>query len=307
MKKVYTVLISLLLANIVISQVPQRMSFQSVVRNALNQLLANQPIGIQISILQGSVTGTSVYVETQTTMTNENGLATIEIGGGAPVTGTFAGIDWSTGRYYLKADIDPTGGTNYSITSTSQLLSVPYALYALKAKTSEGHYVGELYGGGVVFSIEQNGTHGLICSMIDLSTFQAWSNVTDVLIGPTAQSYWDGQSNTNAIIAQAGHTTSAAKLCADYTNADYGTGVYSDWYLPARGELEQLYGNLFLVQKALDRDGNAATTVFDIINFYWSSSEYSNGYAWTFNGGYGGSDNGYSKASTGYVRAVRAF
>ena len=130
MKKVYIVLIALLMANIAICQVPQKMSFQSVVRNALNQLLANQQIGIQVSILHGSVTGTAVYIETQSTTSNENGLLTIEIGGGTPVTGTFAGIDWSNGPYYLKADIDPTGGTNYSITSTSQLLSVPYALYA---------------------------------------------------------------------------------------------------------------------------------------------------------------------------------
>ena len=118
------------------AQVPQRMSFQAVVRNSLNQLVANQLIGMQISILKGSVTGISVYVEVQATTTNENGLATIEIGGGTPVAGTFAGIDWSTGSYYVKAEIDPAGGTAYSIVTTSQLLSVPYALYAEKSNNA---------------------------------------------------------------------------------------------------------------------------------------------------------------------------
>ena len=118
------------------------------------------------------------------------------------------------------------------------------------------HYTGELYGGGVIFWVDQTGEHGLICSMTDLSTGKVWSNITGTEIGLTAQSDWNGQGNTNAIIGQSGHTNSAAKLCNDYVNADYGTGVYSDWYLPARGELNHLWNNLYQIQKALDSDGN---------------------------------------------------
>ena len=121
----------------VFAQSPQKMSYQAVVRNTSGALVANQSVGMKISILQGSVTGTPVYVETQTTTTNANGLATIEIGGGTIVTGTFAGIDWSGGMYFIKTETDPTGGTNYSITGTSQILSVPYALYAKTAKTAD--------------------------------------------------------------------------------------------------------------------------------------------------------------------------
>jgi len=112
------------------AQAPQKMSYQAVVRDAANGLIANQMVGMQISVLQGSDTGTPVYVETQTTTTNANGLASLEIGAGTVLTGTFASIDWSTGTYYIKTETDLTGGTSYTITGASQLLSVPYALYA---------------------------------------------------------------------------------------------------------------------------------------------------------------------------------
>ena len=173
------------------------------------------------------------------------------------------------------------------------------------AQVSSTHYVGELYGGGVVFWVDHTGQHGLICSMIDLGAYQVWSNVTSTLIGLTAQSDWDGLSNSNAIVGQSGHTNSAAKLCLDYTNADYGTGIFSDWYLQSRGELNDLWNNIKAVQKALDSDGNPATTAI-AKSYYWSSSEYSSNGAWkfTFHFGYAGTS---SKYHTNYVRAVRAF
>ena len=167
------------------------------------------------------------------------------------------------------------------------------------------HYVGELYGGGVVFWVDQTGQHGLICSMIDLGILQMWSNVTGSLIGPSAQSDWDGLSNSNAIVGQSGHTTSAAKLCLDYVNSDYGTGVWSDWYLPARGELNHLWNHLYEVRKALATDGDPTTTVIAKF-YYWSSSESTNITAWHFR-----FDEGWPstrlKDKTHYVRAVRAF
>jgi hypothetical protein len=112
------------------AQSPQKMTFQAVVRNSGNALVTSGNVGFQFSILQGSPTGLAAYIETQSTVTNANGLATLVIGDGTPVAGSFASIDWSTGPYYLKCDTDPTGGTAYTVTSTTQLLSVPYALYA---------------------------------------------------------------------------------------------------------------------------------------------------------------------------------
>jgi phosphotriesterase-related protein len=134
MKRIFTILAVLSVSISVFCQVPEKMSYQAVVRNESGELIKNSSVGMQVSILQGSATGTPVYVETQTATTNDNGLVTIEIGGGTSVTGTFAGIDWSAGVYFLKTETDPTGGTNYTITGTSQLISVPYALYAKKTE-----------------------------------------------------------------------------------------------------------------------------------------------------------------------------
>ncbi len=136
MKKLFALLVVATLTVTALAQSPQRMSYQAIVRKTSGELIINQSAGMKISILQGSATGTPVYVETHTTTTNANGLATIEIGGGTIVTGTFAAIDWASGTYYIKTETDPTGGTSYSITGTSQILSVPYALYAKTAKTA---------------------------------------------------------------------------------------------------------------------------------------------------------------------------
>ncbi len=118
------------------TQVPEKMSYQAVVRNTSNNLVTNQPVGMQISILQGSATGTAVYVETQTPTSNANGLVTLEIGGGTVVSGNMATINWANGPYFIKTETDPTGGSSYTITGTSQLLSTPYALYAKTSGSS---------------------------------------------------------------------------------------------------------------------------------------------------------------------------
>lgn len=115
------------------AQSPEKMSYQAVIRNSTDALVKNQSVGMQISILQGSSTGTAVYVETQTETTNTNGLVSIEIGGGTVMSGDFTAIDWSTGLYFIKTETDPLGGTTYTITGTSQLLSVPYALFSKTA------------------------------------------------------------------------------------------------------------------------------------------------------------------------------
>jgi hypothetical protein len=132
MKKIYTIVVALFLSAIVFAQAPQKMSYQAVIRDASNNLVTSHSVGMKISILQGSATGTAVYTETQTPSTNANGLVSIVFGGG---TG-FSSIDWSTGSYFIQTESDPTGGTNYTITGISQLLSVPYALYAGKATQS---------------------------------------------------------------------------------------------------------------------------------------------------------------------------
>ena len=132
MKKLNVFLAVILMTPSIFSQTPDKMSYQCVVRNASGVLVTNQSVGIRVSILQGSASGTVVYQETYDPdpQTNANGLLTVEIGGGLPVTGAFSEIDWSAGPYFLKTETDPTGGTNFTIIGTTQLLSVPYAFYA---------------------------------------------------------------------------------------------------------------------------------------------------------------------------------
>ncbi len=130
MKKIFTIVAAFMLTMGTFAQAPQKMSYQTVIRDAGNTLVASTSVGIQISVLQGSASGTAVFVETHTPTTNANGLASLEIGNGTPVTGTFAGIDWSAGPYFIKTETDPLGGTAYTISGTSELVSVPYALFS---------------------------------------------------------------------------------------------------------------------------------------------------------------------------------
>ena len=120
----------LLISSSIFAQAPQKMSYQAVIRNTSGALITSTSVGMKISILQGTATGTVAYSETQTASTNANGLVSLEIGSGNVVTGTFAGINWATGPYFIKTETDPAGGTNYSIIGTSQLMSVPYALFS---------------------------------------------------------------------------------------------------------------------------------------------------------------------------------
>lgn len=309
MKKKFSILLAVFLTATVWAQSPNKMSYQAVIRNVSNKLVSGTTVAMQISILQGSTGGTAVYVETQTPTTNANGLVNIELGGGTVVIGNFSTINWANGPYFVKTETDPdgaTGGIAYTITGTSQLLSVPYALYAAKAGTATGggnftHYIGEQFGGGVIFHLWKDNAgveHGLIVALTDQSTLQAWSNVSDTLIGASAQSPWDGLSNSNAIVGQAGHTSSAAKLCLDLVS-----GGQSDWYLPSIQELNMLWINYYTVARVLSQIPGATQLSF---NFYWSSSEDDSNYVYGV-GFDGGATAWGPKNYATYVRAVRAF
>ena len=134
MKKIFTCLSAFLLSASLWAQAPQSFSYQAVVRGANNELVKNKAVGMKISLLQGSENGTVAYTETHTPTANDNGLVSVAIGAGTKVSGNFTTIDWSKGPYFVKTETDPTGGTSYSLTSMSQLLSVPYALYAANSQ-----------------------------------------------------------------------------------------------------------------------------------------------------------------------------
>ena len=132
MKFFFLISISLLISINLSAQVPQKMSYQAVIRNFNNVLVTSAPIGIKISILKE--TSPSVYlisyVETQTATTNAHGLVSLQIGTGSVVTGTFTNINWATGPYLIKTETDLTGGNSYSVVGITELTSVPYSLYS---------------------------------------------------------------------------------------------------------------------------------------------------------------------------------
>lgn len=137
MKQLFTFLASVLVTVSMFAQSPQKMSFQTVIRNSSNALLANTTISMRISVLQGSASGSLVYSETHTQISNSNGMVSLQIGAGTVVTGNFSAINWENGPYFLKTETDTEGGVNYTITGTSELMSVPYALYAGSVKSPE--------------------------------------------------------------------------------------------------------------------------------------------------------------------------
>ena len=141
MKKSIVSLVLLLSVSWVSAQAPLKMSYQCVVRKSNGELVSNRTIGLRISILQGSASGNIVYQEIYIPkpQTNANGLASVEIGTGVVQSGNFSNIEWASGIYFLKTETDPAGGTDYAISGTSQLLSVPYALHA---KTAENGFSG---------------------------------------------------------------------------------------------------------------------------------------------------------------------
>ncbi len=131
MKKHFFILFLILsISGRALTQVPEKINFQAVARSAAGSILVNTNIAVRISINSGSPGGTNVYREVHAVTTNQFGLFTLQIGGGSATFGTFNTIDWSTGSFFVDTEIDPNGGSSFSSVGITQLLSVPYALYA---------------------------------------------------------------------------------------------------------------------------------------------------------------------------------
>jgi hypothetical protein len=130
MKKLILVISIVLLAISAYAQAPQKFNYQAIARNSTGLELPNQPIGVRLSIVDGSPGGTVVYQETHSLTTNPFGLFNLKVGDGTVTSGVFTSIAWGSGSKYIKTEIDPAGGTAYTVAGVSELISVPYALYA---------------------------------------------------------------------------------------------------------------------------------------------------------------------------------
>jgi hypothetical protein len=207
----------------------------------------------------------------------------------------------------LAAQIGPGGGVTQIIAGTNVTISPIGGTGAVTINSSGGtaftYEIGEYVAnqGGVIFHryLEGGNENYLVVALTNQSTSQVWSNIDNELIGPTAQSLWDGLSNSNAIVNQPGETSSAAALCLNLTS-----GGKNDWYLPSIQELNKLWNNYLEVSKTLSQTSGA--TLLNDQN-YWSSVEVSDDTAWYFSFSNGLAFDGLSKYNTYYVRAIRKF
>ncbi len=249
--------ILLVLSVNICAQAPQKMSYQAVIRNSNNSLIVSTPIGIKVSVLQGSANGTVTYSETQVQNTNINGLVSLEIGMGTALIGTFSSINWANGPYFIQTEVDPNGGVNYSVMGVTELISVPYALYSANAQVSGfSHYIGETFNGGVIYYLYKGSDgleHGLIVSTTE--SIAKWQT-TGVLVN--ADRSWDGVYNTI--------------LISGSPAVNYIATLGPNWYLPSLDELILLHGSRFEVNKALFTNNQ---TLLSLSLYYWSSTEYS--------------------------------
>ncbi len=171
MKKLLLILSAVMLISGVFSpqqanaQTPGEISYQAVIRDANDSLITNQSVGMQISILEGSPEGEVIYSEIQNPTTNSNGLISVKIGGDA----NFNNIDWSSGPYFIKTETNIEGGNNYTITGTSQLLSVPYALHAKTASSIQQPGASVPVGSVISFAGENIPENYLICDGSEIS------------------------------------------------------------------------------------------------------------------------------------------
>ena len=275
MKKLTPTLFLLFLSLCIYGQSPEKMSYQAVIRDASNTLVTNQSIGMQISILQTTITGTTVYAETHTVTTNLNGLVSLEIGTGS-TSDTFSTIDWSAGPYFIKTETDPTGGSSYTITGTSQLMSVPFAMYA----KSSGNGITTDQSDAIVANTAKVGyTEALVSANTDVVANTAKTGITtdqsDAIVANTAKTGITSDQS-DAIVAntaKVGYTEAAVSANTDvaantakvgYTEAlvSANTDVAANTAKYSKNEVDALIANLQSKTEARVGDFRGGGVVF---------------------------------------------
>lgn len=333
MKNISILVVAICFSTVIFAQAPEKMSYQAIIRDAGGLLVANQEIGMQISILQGAGEGSAVYSETHTVLSNENGLVSIEVGTGTAST-EFSAIDWANGPYFLKTETDPDGGTNYTIAGTSQLLSVPYALHAQTAGAATE--ADPVFGASAASGIQDadtaywNGKQDKLIAgpgiRIEGNTISATGGSfylgQDTLGGIVFYLYHDRDGEQHGLIVSknehAAQWQSTESLAAADRSWDgsYNTeqingspavawvkSLGAGWYLPSVDELSLLWQNRFHANRGLD-DTGASLISYD--DYYWSSTEGNAEFAFTFTF-FGGYTRFRHKTTICNVRAVRAF
>jgi len=269
----------------------------------------NQTLTIQFSVISDITTSAVSWQETHTVSTNDYGLYTAIIGGGTTTSvgssATFDVVFWGASNHLLKVEVDYGGGLIDM--GTTAFMSVPYALYSATGSSTStcGLSIGDTAKGGIIFYLDPSGCHGLVCALTDQSSGAAWYNGSYMDTRAYGSGLFEGKYNTKVINWLQGGSTSAAAICAAYS-----TGVsFDDWYLPSIEELNKMYLNI--------GQGNALGlgNIGGFANdYYWSSTEDANDYAWVENfnyvnqyGNYNNQKSFWKNVSHPNVRAVRAF
>ncbi len=180
------------------SQAPQKINFQSILRNTNGDVVANKSVSLKISILSGSISGSSVYSETHTKTTDPSGLISLQIGNGTVLSGVFANISWGGFPHFIKLEADFNGGSNFVLLGTQELMSVPYALYASKTDT-------------FVLNLTNR--------------FATKLNISDFPLGSTPGNiqYWNGTTWVNLAPGQNGQTLILTNGIPSWSGAAYPT------------------------------------------------------------------------------------
>ena len=280
--------------------------YNTLVMSNSKILLKNTLLGIKVSIHKGSEKGEIIYAEIQQAKANVKGNLQIEIGVSYVVHGKYSNFDPTGGPYFIRLDIDPKGGTEYNINITRPFVNSAKGIqtnfkFAMGNKVIQKRYVGEIWGGGIIFHLNKDSLgndHGLIASLHDLSKNARWGlNGIDFFGFKNASV---GKDNTKAMMTNGAEPGTAAYLCNKYSHDGF-----KDWYLPAIKEMIMLYEVRGLIDDILDKDKSDKTKGLENKQ-YWTSTGYSASTSWFFSFYNGGATN-YGKNFVFNVRAIRAF
>jgi uncharacterized protein (TIGR02145 family) len=256
----------------VFSQAPQKINFQSILRNTSGEVVANKNVSLKISILSGSINGISVYTESHNKITDASGLISLKIGTGTILSGVFGNINWGNIAHYLKLEADFNGGSNFVMLGTQELMSVPYALYASKTDTSSLNLV---------------------------NRFNSKVNISDFPIGTTLgnMQYWNGTTWVNLAPGQNGQTLILTNGIPSWSGAAYPTLTTSS--------ISSITSTSVNSGGNISSDGGAVVSARGLVYATISNPTLSNTLLTIGSGvgGFSGSLSGLTPNSTYYIRA----
>jgi len=210
MKRIIILLCAYCIHISILAQAPQSINYQAVARNAQGMIIPAQNVSIRFSIIDGTITGSALYQEIHNTVTNNYGLFSLAIGKGTPITGTFSGINWSsTTDKFLKVEIASSGGNNYDLQGITQLLSVPFALYAEKTKLVAGAGI-NITNGNTISSTAASYTGGTGINISGTTISGAYTAGNGINItGPVIAANYTGGTGINVAGSTISHNLQA--------------------------------------------------------------------------------------------------